>query len=40
MSEKCYYCENEAKYNDLVKDGEDFVVTGVCGYHTKNYYSG
>lgn len=40
MKEKCYYCNNEAQYNELVLDGKDFVVTGVCKAHAQNYYQG
>lgn len=37
--EKCYYCNEPAKYNDLVSDGKFYFVTGVCSKHIKNYVS-
>ena len=38
--EECYYCENVAEYNDLVGDGVDYFVTGVCKVHTTKYCEG
>lgn len=38
MAQKCFYCEKTAEYNDLVKEGDNYVVTGVCKKHATNYY--
>ena len=40
MKEKCYYCENEAEYQDVVIDNESFIVDAVCKQHITNYLSG
>ncbi len=37
--EKCFYCNDTAEYSDLAKEGEFFIVTGVCKKHMTNYYS-
>ena len=39
-NEKCYYCEKDAEYNDLVSEDNNFFVTGVCKKHVKNYTAG
>jgi hypothetical protein len=34
--EKCYYCDNEALYSQLVGNAPDeYAVTGVCKNHLK-----
>ena len=38
MAQKCFYCDKTAEYNDLVKEGDNYVVTGVCKKHSTNYY--
>ena len=38
MAQKCFYCEKTAEYNDLVKEGDNYVVTGVCKKHCNNYH--
>lgn len=38
--EKCYYCDNDAEYNDLVGEKNNFSVAGVCKKHVKNYLQG
>jgi len=40
MKEKCFYCDNESKYDDVILNEKDFIVTGVCKLHAKNYYQG
>jgi len=33
--EKCYYCQNKAKYDDLAKlDQSTYDVVGVCEIHS------
>ncbi len=39
MAQKCFYCDNIAEYTDLAKEGDNYVVTGVCKKHATNYYS-
>jgi hypothetical protein len=34
--DKCYYCDKEAKYNQLVLDVDEYTVTGVCKTHLIN----
>ena len=31
--EKCYYCENEGEYNQLVGEENNYVVASVCKKH-------
>ena len=38
MAQKCFYCDKVAEYNDLVKEGDNYVVTGVCKKHATRYY--
>jgi hypothetical protein len=34
--EKCYYCDDEALYSQLVGNSPDeYTVTGVCKKHVK-----
>jgi hypothetical protein len=33
--EKCYYCQNEALYNQLIP--EELSVAGVCKKHLLSY---
>lgn len=38
-TEECYYCTNEAVYNDISKD-KPWRVVGVCPKHLVNYTAG
>ena len=31
--EKCFYCENEAEYSQLVGDENNYIVAEVCKKH-------
>jgi hypothetical protein len=37
MEEECFYCEKISEYNDLVKDDEHYIITGVCRKHATKY---
>jgi hypothetical protein len=32
-SGKCFYCEKDATYFDIVMDNEDYIVADVCMGH-------
>ena len=32
-NEKCFYCDNDAEYSQLVGEEDDYVVAGVCKKH-------
>lgn len=35
-TDKCYLCDNVAKYNDIVKSEQNsYIVSGVCEKHLK-----
>jgi hypothetical protein len=36
FSDRCYFCEDPAEYNDIVEVSEtNFTVSGVCKKHLK-----
>jgi len=32
-AEKCFYCDQEAEYNQIVGENGDYSVAGVCKKH-------
>jgi PP-loop superfamily ATP-utilizing enzyme len=36
FSDRCYFCDNTAEYNDIVKIEEyNYIISGVCKEHLK-----
>jgi len=33
IAEKCYYCEEAAKYDDTIESDQEYFVSGVCEKH-------
>ena len=32
---KCFYCDNDASYFDVIMDNEEYLVADVCMDHLK-----
>ncbi len=33
ITEKCHYCEEDAKYDDTIESDQEYFVSGVCEKH-------
>ena len=34
-SGKCFYCDNDALYFDVILDNQEYIIADVCGNHLK-----
>lgn len=32
-TEKCHYCEESAKYDDIIESDKEYFISGVCEKH-------